>query len=943
MYKMFPVLLVLLSTLTPLRADEPLPRDDGNVYGQFDNGLKYIIRHNANPPGRVNLYLHVKTGALNESNDQNGLAHFLEHMAFNGSTHFPPGKLLPLLGSLGMTFGADTNAHTNLWETLYKLNLPDTKPQTIDLAAQIFSDYASGLNLSDAEIENERKIILEEYRSREGVGQRVRKQTYRDVFAGTKLATHDVIGDVEQIKAFPAASFRDYYNKWYRPENMTLIVVGDIKPEDVLPAATKWLSGISARTPATQPQQAGLKPTTQPRAFVYTDAEMVAASVDLTKLGAGEPPVRTFEQYRRDVLRAVASGIVNRRYRNLVAAGRAPFREASADIGTFLTEVTTASAEATGEPQDWQKILAGLIGEVDRALEHGFTDEEAKLIVRGLLADAEQAVTAEATRDSTGVINGIARKVGMDEPILSAAQELTLLRRATADLKTIDLDQLFAEAFDTRAYDYVVSLPARPGLKVPTPADVLTVAEATWSAQTEVPATQRSSGDLLAGELVPGTVTGQETDADLKITTATFANGVVMHHKFSDYKKDRVLVSLVLPGGQLEETEQNRGVSELAGSLLDRPATSRFTSTEVADLLTGKTVSIEGGIGRDSLALSLTASNKDLPAGLQLAHALLTDARLEQAVVEDWKKAQLQEIAKNEREPRGQLQRILANTVYGNDPRFRPLTIANVNAATRETAEAWFKRIASGSAIEVTVVGDIPLEQATTLVAQYVGSLPKRERGFDALNPLRKLDRGNGPFEASVTFDSVTPQALAVSGFIGSDENNLDRRPLTLAAEVLTNRMIDRIREKEQLVYSIGARHQPGRGLPGTGLFSAGSMTDPANSAKLADTVLEMLNAFAKTGPTDDELSTAKRQIMTEITTTMREPAWWLTQISESRYRNRPLSDLKVLPGVFETFDKETVRATVAKYLRPETTVRLIATPKPAGGPATKPASQPTP
>lgn len=931
--------LFVLTLAAVGRAEEPLPRDPGNVYGQFDNGLKYVLRHNANPPGRVNLYLHVKTGALNEDDDQNGLAHFLEHMAFNGTTHFPPGKLLPLLGSLGMTFGADTNAHTNLWETLYKLNLPDTKPKNIDLAARILSDYASGMTLSDEQIENERKIILEEYRSRQGVGQRIRKQTMRDVYAGTKLARHDVIGDAEQIKNFPTESFKKYYDTWYRPENMTLIVVGDVTPEDVLPAATKWLSGLSARTPATQPQQAGLKPTTRPRAFVYTDGEQVNGSVDLTTLGRGEPPLTTYEQYRTQVLRAVAGGIINRRYRNLITAGQAPFRDASADIDTFLTEVTSAGAEATGEPQEWRDMLTSVVREIDRAVEHGFTDAERKLIESSLVSAAEQAVVTEATRDSTSVINAIASEIGTDRPLLSAAQELALLKRVLADLKTEELNRVFDASFGTKNFDYIVTLPAgKDDVIVPTPADVLAVADTAWSATTQAPATQQSSGDLLAAEPAEGTVTSQNIDSDLQIATATFDNGVVMHHKFSDYKKDNVLVSIVMPGGQIEETEQNRGISELAGVLFDRPATGRFSSTEVADLLTGKTVSIDGGISRDTLTLQLSANNKDLPTGLQLAHALLTDGKLEQAGVDDWKKAQLQAIAQKARQPAGQLQKALARTVYGDDPRFRPLTLENVKALQRDAAETWLKRIAGAAAVEITVIGDMKLEEATKLVAKYVGSLPKRTLGFDALDSLRQINRGDGPFTADLTFDSVTPQALAVAGFIGTDMLDPDRRPLSLAAEVMTNRMIDRIREKEQLVYSIGASNQPGRGVPGTGLFTAGSLTDPANANKLADVVIEMLTEFAKTGPTDDELATAKKQIANEISTAMREPAWWLAQISEMNYRGRPLSDLKNLPGVFETFDKDAVRQVVAKYLRPETTVRLVATPKNAGA-TTKPAA----
>ncbi|MDB5327262.1 MAG: peptidase, partial [Phycisphaerales bacterium] len=907
-------------------------------YGTLENGLKYVIRHNANPPGRVAMYLHIRTGALNESDAQNGLAHFLEHMAFNGSTHFPPGKLLPLLGGLGMTFGADTNAHTNFWETLYKLNLPNTQPKTIELAAKIFSDYAGGLSLSDTEIDSERKIILEEYRTRQGVGQRIWKQQARDVFAGTKLAKHDIIGDAEQIKSFPPARFRDYYDAWYRPENMTLIVVGDVKPDDILPVAKQWLGALKARSPATQPQKAGIKVSTEPRAFVYTDGEQVNGSLDLTHIGPAEPLITTVDLYRRSLLRSVASGIVNRRLGNLIAAGKAPFRAAATDIDTFFNEGTASSGEASGEPQDWKPMLTTLITEIDRAVQHGVSDAEVQLIVRGILANAQQAVVAEKSRDSVAVIDSIASDIGQDKPLMSAAQELELLKKLTTGLKAAEVSAAFDDAFGTKNYDYVLSMPlGKPEAPTPTPAEVLAAADAAWSAKTEAPSASDAGGDLLAAAPAAGTIASEETDKDLAVATTTFANGVVMHHKYSDYKKDEILVTINLPGGQLEETAENHGVSDLAGAILDRPATSRLTSTQIKDLLIAKNLTLAGDIGRDLMTIGIKATNKDLPTALQLGYALLTDGKLEQSAVDDWKKQQLQAIAKQARDPRAQLELARDLTLLGGDPRFMPLTPSNVQRLTRDQAEAWFKRIAGSAAIEVTVVGDIKQEEATKLVATYLGSLPKRGANFEALDSLRTLKRASGPFEANVVFDSVTPKALAFAGFIGSDENSLDRRPLSVAAEVMTNRMIDRIREKEQLVYSINASSRPSRGLKGTGVFAAGSMTDPTNGTKLADVVMEMFNDFAKTGPTDEELATAKKQIMTEVTTSMREPDWWMVQLSELTYRKRPIADLKSLPGVFDTFTKEDVQGVFAKYLRPETTLRFVVTPKSSA--TTKPAT----
>src|SRR5688572_20806523 len=274
------LLTALLLTAAPVAlAEDKLPRDPNNVYGQFDNGMQYIVRKNANPPGKVALYLHIKTGALNETAKQNGLAHFLEHMAFNGSKHFKPGELIPLLNKLGMQFGADTNAHTSYDETVYKLTMPDTKPETLDTALTIFFDYAGGLLLGEEEIDNERGVILEELRARKSVEQRLQKRGNEELFAGTRLAVHDVIGDEELIRQFPRSEFVDYWDAWYRPSNMTLIVVGDVNPDEIIAKSKEKLGTLAPRGEGREPLKAGLKPFTEPRVLIFTDPEQVAGEV----------------------------------------------------------------------------------------------------------------------------------------------------------------------------------------------------------------------------------------------------------------------------------------------------------------------------------------------------------------------------------------------------------------------------------------------------------------------------------------------------------------------------------------------------------------------------------------------------------------------------------------------------------------------------------------
>ena len=340
--------------------DAPLPRDPNNLYGSFDNGVKYIVRKATTPPGKFSLDLHVRTGALNETDKQNGLAHFMEHMAFKGSEHFAPMKLIPYLSHLGMTFGADTNAHTNLYETVFKLTMPDSKPETIDTALTIFSDYASALSLYPIQIESERRVILEEARTKKGAAQRLQKLANNELYAGTPFGMHDIIGDEEQIKTFPQSEFLDYWNTWYRPENMTLIVAGDIDPEKVIDQARGKLGVFKARAPAREPVKAGIKPFESPRALVLTDPERVGAELSMICMKPSKGRIETTSQYRSRVIESLAEWIVNRRMSDLVTAGNAPYTGAS-DVG--LAPVgRLQSPSQTGFPADRWRDRATLPG-----------------------------------------------------------------------------------------------------------------------------------------------------------------------------------------------------------------------------------------------------------------------------------------------------------------------------------------------------------------------------------------------------------------------------------------------------------------------------------------------------------------------------------------------------------------------------------------------------
>ncbi len=906
-------------------AGTPLGRDPQNLYGSFDNGFKYIIRKNTNPPGRVALFLHVDTGALNETPAQNGLAHFLEHMAFNGSKNFAPGTLIPFMNKLGMSFGADSNAHTNHHETVYKLFMPDNTDSSLDTALKIFEDYATGLLLLEEEIEKERKVVLGEMRAHKGPAQRLQDELTPLLFPNTKIAAHDVIGKDEILTTAKRAEFVDYWNAWYRPERMTLIVVGEIDDKRVIAKAKAAFGGMTARSQARKPSNTGIRRIDEARAFVLSDVEQVSAEVRILAIAPGRPNIETEEAYRFNEVENLGNWIMNRRFADLVQRGEAEYQGASSVVSGFYEDAIVPMTAAIGEPEDWAAILEQLIVENNRALQHGFGERELNLAKEDLLSSARHAVDTEGTLNASALINMISGSIGYRRPLLSARQNLEILERMLPTVTVAEVQKVFDQNYATRSNSYVVVLPKREGLALPAKEDVLAAASAAWSRKTEPLKEEAAALSLLESLPEPGTVASEETDEELGVTTIKFANGAILHHRFMDYKKDQVIVTIAFPGGTMEETAENRGVSQVASQM---NATSRLSSSQLRDLLTGKNVQIGGNITIDQVVLSIFGDPQDLEVGFQQAYAMITDGRIEQSAFDNWKESELQAIERAKSLPQAQLQEAMIDAVHGADLRLKRLTAEQIDRLSPEQGEAWARRLVERGPVEVAVVGDISLEAARDQVARYVGSLPKATRDAKELVALRKVARGNGPYVKRVDFDSITPKALAFAGFIGSEERDVvDRRLLALASKILSDRMLREIREEKQLVYSIGCSHAPGVGLQGMGRIAAGADPDPDKAEQLADTILEMMDRFAKDGPTQEEVDVGRLQILTQLETQMKEPGFWISQLSDMHYRGKTFAEMKELVAAYKGFTRDQVHDVAKRYFTAERRFRVLAVP----------------
>ena len=921
--------IVALLTLAPSLRAQPLPTDPRLETGELESGLRYIVRQHDNPPGRAAVWMHVHSGSFNETDRQRGLAHFLEHMAFNGSENFPPGSVIPFFQSLGLAFGQHQNAFTSFDQTTYTLELPDNKPETIEKALRFFADVSTRLSLLPEQIDQEREIIIEERRARLSGQQRIRDYYFEHLAPGSLLGQRLPIGTEESIRALTPEDFRDYYSAWYTPSNTTLMVVADAPPAAVIAQIKAEFDGPKKAAPP-PPADIGIKPYTEVGAIVASDPEIVTASVGMVWLTGPRPPSTTEAHYRNDLVEHLATQIFNRRLYKLVAEGKVEFRSGGSDASRLFNAGFLATAAVSGSPEDWKVMLEELSTELQRARLHGFTAQELEDARKELTAAAERQLETEPTTPASTILAQINSAISHDEPVMSAEQELTLIQKLLPAITLEETSARFAALFDTTR-PMMFTLQTRTE-GAPTELEVIEAGKAAVQAQPAPQAARQRATTLLATIPEPGAFAQWAREDAADVWSGWLENGIRVHYRFMDYRKDQVLVGINLAGGEILETPETRGITQAASLALQRPATSELASTDITDLMSGLKVQVGGQAGLDSTAVMIVGKPDELEPGFQLAYLLLTDPLVEPPALDQWKQRQLQNLALRRLEPGRVFNDLIVETVFPpEEHRVRPLTEEQINRPTPEAATAWLKQIVATAPIEVAVVGDIDRARAEELILTYLGSLPGRERiTSETLDHLRAVERPVGPLAAAKQIPTRTDKALVVHGFYGADQENLrDVRLLHMAAHILTTRAIEQIREAKQLAYSPAVSSRPGAEFPGFGMFTTRSETAPDKTEAFTTAVRELYDAFAKDGPTPEELETARKQFANALEENMREPGFWAGALIGMTYRGGSVADTLSAPVQYQSFTAEEVRDAFARYGTPESSFTVTVAPDP--------------
>ncbi len=932
---------------------QQLPTDPNLVAGQLDNGLRYIVRKHDNPAGRAAIWIHMHTGSLNEKENQRGLAHYLEHLAFNGSENFPPGAVVPFFQSLGMQFGRDQNAFTNFEQTTYQLALPDAKNETLAKGMTFFADVLFRMSLFPKEIEAERQIIQEERRRGLSGRQRTTFYVLERIAPGSIYGQRITIGTEETINGVQEADFRDYYGRYYTASNATLMVVADTDPAQVVNVIQEKF-GPAPKKPKPARQALGIKAYDKSFAIVASDAEVRSEDVRITRLEPARPAVTTEPLFRSDLVERLCETAMNRRLEAKVSRGGTSYLNAFANLGNQSNAIYTANLSGRAAPGKWKQALEEMVLELQRAREFGFSPREIDDAKKQMIAAAERAVETESTQPAQALIARMNSGVTNDEPLMSPAQRLALLNKFLPTITPAEVKDRFFKEFDPKAVAFVAVLPDGPG--VPSESDLLQIGTRAL-AVTPTPEEETAGATQLMSSLPkPGSVQESSEHATSRVTSGWLGNNTRFSYRFMDTRKDQVSVSIALIGGELLETAANRGITQAAQVAWSRPATKNLSSNDIRDLMTGKKVTVRGGSGMggggrggggrggggpapstDSITLTISGSPEELETGFQLTHLLLTEPKIEAASFEQYQTLMRQTIQESLKNPLAYGMRTAAAAPFpDSEARAKPLSVEQVDRLSAASAQAWLEKLIKESPIEVTIVGDLPKEKAMELTAKYIGSLPSRQRvSPTTFADLRKVIRPQGPRTIEQAIETPTAQAFVLCGFYGADETNVaDARALNMASRLLSTRMVKEVREEAQLVYSIGSQSRPASAYLGFGTFSAGAPTDPSKVDALVAKIASMYETFAKEGPTQEELDIAKKQMANTFEEQLKEPNFWSGRMERMTFRGTNLDDVVGEPDSYQAMTPQQVRAVFAKYYSKPNSISVVIRPAPGSGEA---------
>ena len=861
-----------------------LPVDENVRIGKLDNGLTYYIRHNDKPAQRAEFYLATNVGAFQEADDQDGLAHFLEHMCFNGTKNFPDKKLLEYLQGIGAEFGRNINASTGFEQTQYMLNnIPIVREGIIDSCLLILHDYSHYVVCDPKEIDAERGVILEERRSRRDADWRMFERSLPYYFGDTQMARRTLIGGEEQLKTFKPESLVNFYRKWYHPDMQAVVVVGDVDVDQIEQKIKATFGSIPAPATPTVKPIIPIPANAEPMVAVLTDPEASSSMVELLWRSDAMPKemASTDAAFVVDVIEAVIANVFSERVDAITASANAPFIGGGLGIGDLCEGCEAVQAQVMFKDGDYAAAIKAFYTEIERMRRYGITESELERAKTNIISRAERAVEAAPSRKNAEFVWPILGHFFKNEYLLTPELELQLTQAVCGQLNTMVFAQVLAQAIKDENFVVLYKAPAREGIAHPTEADILAVINEVKASEIAAPVEEGANEPLLDADAIAAGSVKKEKNGVYGSTEWTLSNGVKVVFMPTTLKNDEVRIELVKKGGaSLIETAELPSFDDNVFALyLQNRGLSKFGAVQLRKMLTGKNVHCDISIGSTSHSVSAVTTPKDIETAMQLVYLNVAEPRFEEEeylVGINQLKAMLPNL---ESQPMFKFQKYVAETLYGNHERREVISAERIEKANIADVEKVYRRLYGDVAgATVYVVGNVDAETLKPLVEKYIASLPAGKKAAKVID--RKEDIVKGEIIKDFPIAMETPKSTVLQVYSGKIPATVENEVLLdVAKQYLDMLYVETLRESEGGTYGASTASVVMREPKEFAVIQVVFETNPESAKKLSDLAVAGMYNLVENGIPADKLDMIIKNIKKNIPQSRISNYYWMNNL----------------------------------------------------------------
>jgi zinc protease len=908
---------------------DTIPLDSAVRTAKLPNGLTYFIRPNTRPAQRVSLRLAVKAGSLFEENDQLGLAHLIEHMAFNGSAHFKPSELVSYFESVGARLGPHVNAYTSFDETVYMLDLPSDKPEVVEKGLTALADFAGGLTLSQEEVDKERGVVVEEWRGGLGAGSRIRDKQFPILFHDSRYAERLPIGKPEIIRNAPVARLRAFYDTWYRPEREGVVVVGDIDASKIEQTIKTLFSPLKDRAPAAAIPDRKVPLHQQTLVSVVADPEVTRSNVQIVRKRAREGESKVAD-YRRDLVERTIDHMMDERFSELERKPDAKFLGAGVGNGSLSKDVSTFTMAAQVEDGKLEDGLGVLATEATRVKEFGFSASELDRAKQWMAAFYDTAYKDREKTESGSYAQEYVSYFLNDEPSPGIAYEYELVKQLLPTITADDASTMARSLLGDDSRVILATAPQKPGVKLPTDAELqAAIVKANATRVTPWTDVAASRSTLMEHAPAAGAVASRSVRDDVGVTIVKFANGVEAWLKPTDFKNDQVLFALSAQGGSSLAPPSDYPEASLATALVGTAGAGGLTALELQKVLTGKIASARPFIGLSSQGISGSAAPAQLETALQLLYEEFTqpgDDAESFALLKKQLEAAVANRGRNPQQVFGEkLQEVNSSGHYTS----KPLTPERVETLNHEKMIDFYKaRFANAADFSFFMVGAFKVDEVVPLLAEYVGSLPSTGKPTSTFKDVG-IHFPEGTKEEKVVAGREPRGQTVISFYADPSIDPLEQEKIIAATTVLDIALRDILREDLGQTYTVQVGLSQALPQRGDGHIQVRFQADPQNLPTMTARVMQEIKRLQAEGPTKDLTDRAKETARRGYETALKQNDYWLGRLQTIKTYNRDPGEILTRKQRIDAITPQVLQQVFKQYFPMDrsTTVTLVPTP----------------